>query len=133
MKKIYVLFIAIFCVVFGVIIGGGVVYIYNKIKSREMVHAQTTLIQARLNMIELNKEYNWYYNRYAGLALRDIDENAESNLRLLQWIFPSLIKLNKSLELDCKSYNNGVPVMIRDKNGKIDCPETLPEEIRLLE
>ena len=61
----------------------------------------------------------------------DNNVSATAALKVLEALTPKLIKLNKSLKLDCTEYKNGAPVSIEDENGSRKPVEVLPEEIRI--
>lgn len=82
-------------------------------------------------MIEFNKAYNKIYNNLGYLAIGQSNDYAKVAIQVLQQLAPGLIKLNKSLKLDCTQYQNGAPVSIQDEKGMSSPLETLPEEIRI--
>lgn len=100
----------------------------KRIKNNE----QVIIDNGRTAMIEFNKEYNKVYNNLGYLAIGQGNEYAIVTMQVLQKLTSELIKLNKSLKLDCKIYRNGAPSLIEDENGNTNPLEKLPEEIRIL-
>ncbi len=93
---------------------------------------QVIINNGRTSMIEFNIKFNKIYNNIGKLAIGQNNEYAIAIMQVLQQLAPELIKINKSLMLDCTEYQNGAPVSIQDENGESSPLEKLPEEIRIM-
>lgn len=100
----------------------------NQTKNNE----QVIINNGRTSMIEFNIKFNKIYNNIGKLAIGQNNEYAIAIMQVLQQLAPELIKINKSLMLDCTEYQNGAPVSIQDENGESSPLEKLPEEIRIM-
>ena len=100
----------------------------NQTKNNE----QVIINNGRTSMIEFNIKFNKIYNNIGKLAIGQNNEYAIAIMQVLQQLAPELIKINKSLKLDCTEYHNGAPVSIQDENGNSSPLEKLPEEIRIM-
>lgn len=99
----------------------------NKVKHNE----QAIIDSSRGSIIELNKFVNGLGQKLFVSSFVDNNVSATAALKVLEALTPELIKLNKSLKLDCTEYKNGAPVSIEDENGSRKPVEVLPEEIRI--
>lgn len=99
----------------------------NKVKHNE----QAIIDSSRGSIIELNKFVNGLGQKLFVSSFVDNNVSTTAALKVLEALTPELIKLNKSLKLDCTEYKNGAPVSIEDENGSRKPVEVLPEEIRI--
>lgn len=97
-----------------------------------MNNEQVIINNGRTSMIEFNIKFNKIYNNIGKLSIGQNNEYAIAIMQVLQQLAPELIKINKSLKLDCTEYQNGAPVSIQDENGNSSPLEKLPEEIRIM-
>lgn len=120
--------------ILGVILGFVMGIIAKPSHSDELEDYKTMVDDARKASVELNKVFNNFYNRIGYYALGG-DDCAIAAAQVMQNLTPNMMKINKSLRLDCKTYDkNGKPSMIKDdKTGKTNPLEGLPEEIRVEE
>ncbi len=126
------LILPIVCLLLGIIIGVSIGLFLSSKATNDNEDAQVILDNSRLYMIEFNKEYNKLYNDLGILVIGEDNDYARLTIHVLQKLTPDLIKINKSLKLDCKKYQDGNPLMIEDKYGNKNPLEILPEEIRIM-
>jgi hypothetical protein len=124
-----VLFSIVFFIL-GLCIGG--VAESARMSNKTMNNEQVIINNGRTSMIEFNIKFNKIYNNIGKLAIGQNNEYAIAIMQVLQQLAPELIKINKSLKLDCTEYQNGAPVSIQDENGNSSPLEKLPEEIRIM-
>lgn len=123
MKKNYI--IGICCSIFGFALGS-IVFAPN-VKYKTMVE------NAREECIEYNREYNKNYNTFITNYFATGGEFYKVAASILQNDFPYIMAINKSLNIDCREYDeNGEVVMIKGKNGDLSPMEELPNEIRIM-
>lgn len=116
--------------IIGVCLGGVIVSVIDadKVKQNE----QAIIDSSRYSMIELNKFVNELGQNLFVSSFVDNNGSATAALKVLEALTPKLIRLNKSLKLNCTEYKNGAPVSIEDENGNRKPVEILPEEIRIM-
>lgn len=123
-------FFSIVFFILGLCIGG--VAESARMSNKTMNNEQVIINNGRTSMIEFNIKFNKIYNNIGKLAIGQNNEYAIAIMQVLQQLAPELIKINKSLKLDCTEYQNGAPVSIQDENGNSSPLEKLPEEIRIM-
>lgn len=123
-------FFSIVFFILGLCIGG--VAESARMSNKTMNNEQVIINNGRTSMIEFNIKFNKIYNNIGKLAIGQNNEYAIAIMQVLQQLAPELIKINKSLKLDCTEYQNGAPVSIQDENGESSPLEKLPEEIRIM-
>ena len=102
------------------------------IQEDEIMEIQSVLDEGRDAMIKTNIYVNEFAKKLFISSFVDGNTNAAVASKTLEALFPELLKLNKSLKLDCTEYKNGAPVSTKDEYGNSNPVETLPEEKRIL-
>lgn len=128
MKQKVLLSIVFFILGFGI----GETVEFARSSNQTKNNEQVIINNGRTSMIEFNIKFNKIYNNIGKLAIGQNNENAIAIMQVLQQLAPELIKINKSLMLDCTEQQNGAPVSIQDENGEISPLEKLPEEIIIM-
>lgn len=128
MKQKVLLSIVFFILGFGI----GETVEFARSSNQTKNNEQVIINNGRTSMVEFNIKFNKIYNNIGKLAIGQNNENAIAIMQVLQQLAPELIKINKSLMLDCTEYQNGAPVSIQDENGEISLLEKLPEEIIIM-
>ena len=128
MKQKVLLSIVFFILGFGI----GETVEFARSSNQTKNNEQVIINNGRTSMIEFNIKFNKIYNNIGKLAIGQNNEYAIAIMQVLQQLAPELIKINKSLMLDCTEYQNGAPVSIQDENGESSPLEKLPEEIRIM-
>lgn len=123
--------------ILGLLIGGGIVNILYSTriteKEKEIKKLEWTLSKARESIIIANTEYNSLFNQIGIIAIKENNQYASVAAITLQKIMPLLLDVNKNLNIDCKEYNNGEPIMTQDQYGFESPCEVLPEELRIVD
>ena len=128
MKQKVLLSIVFFILGFGI----GETVEFARSSNQTKNNEQVIINNGRTSMIEFNIKFNKIYNNIGKLAIGQNNENTIAIMQVLQQLAPELIKINKSLMLDCTEQQNGAPVSIQDENGEISPLEKLPEEIIIM-
>lgn len=97
MKQKVLLSIVFFILGFGI----GETVEFARSSNQTKNNEQVIINNGRTSMIEFNIKFNKIYNNIGKLAIGQNNENAIAIMQVLQQLAPELIKINKSLMLDC--------------------------------
>ena len=97
MKQKVLLSIVFFILGFGI----GETVEFARSSNQTKNNEQVIINNGRTSMIEFNIKFNKIYNNIGKLAIGQNNENTIAIMQVLQQLAPELIKINKSLMLDC--------------------------------